>query len=40
MLVVLTDPQAFMSAVFIIFQVAFLYLADWYVSRRIYPANV
>jgi hypothetical protein len=32
--------QAFTSGLFLIYQVSFLYLADWYVSRHIYPTNV
>lgn len=34
------DSQAFMSGVFVIFQVSILYVADWYVLRRIYPVHV
>ncbi|KAG2039238.1 major facilitator superfamily domain-containing protein [Suillus americanus] len=39
-IVPLIGLTAFMSGVFVIYQVSFLYLADWYVYRRIYPANV
>jgi hypothetical protein len=35
----LSDFQAFMSGVFVIYQVTLLYLADWYASRHICAVN-